>query len=1180
MAVNVTIDGKKVEAKEGQTVLDVIREKRLGFIPTLCHSPKLNPIGACSLCVVEIEGMRGLPLACTTRVQEGMKVQAHNDRLENIRKTAVDLLLSNHNADCIAPCRLNCPAGVDVQAYLSLAKSGEFKRGLNLVREKNPLPASVGRICVRYCELACRRKQVDEPISINMVKRYLADHALDTPFPDAPKLIDGKGVAIIGGGPGGLAAAHYLRQQGIKSTIFEAQEMLGGMMRYGIPDYRLPQDILDQEINHILSQRGIEVKTGVRLGTNFTLSDLKAQGFEAVFLALGAQGSRALRLKGEDMEGVRPAIDFLVESKKKDLPELNGKVVVLGGGNTAIDVCRTAMRAGADSVHVLYRRTEKEMPADHYEVEEAREEGIVFEFLQSPVGLIGENGKLKQIRMQRMELGEPDESGRRRPVPIPGSEFLVDADYCFAAIGQVTDIGNAIDDGKVKVPVTAWHTIATLDEYGRTAIPWIYAGGDVVLGPAAVIDAIGHGRKAALAMAEQIKSRKLINRFVVDGENLFLSTKDSFGGLPEYETNAIPKGKRNWYPASDPKERAHNYKIEVQLPPTDEASKQEAIKCLACGCADFDECELRFLGDAYKLPGPTFKGDSPRRPIEKRNPYFEIDPNKCVLCMRCVRYCDEYLHVDALAFRDRGFDTQVVFTAGDFDESVCTGCGNCTEICPTGAILQKDDFGIITPIKHDTKATVCQLCPAACEVSVHQYTDRMVSVRSRKAWDGNFTDLCGVGRYGNSVVKDDRLTRPMVRKNGKLQVVDWDEAMDAATGMIKGQKVAGLLSPWATNQQMVAFSRLIRGAGGLTGSRYELYTGVGPDNLGEKAILGQGNAAYSEIEGSDLILVLNPGAVHKQEVVWHRILRARYDNGSQLIIPSGFEDGLARHATTQFIAPKGTIADMLTGAVQHISEGCDLPISERIKDVEISMKMLGMGNDLSAMVRAAKRPLIVFGADGSDSAYSQDLWLAYMLVRIAKDAEPRLLIVRQPFNAAGLWIMGATERSEGAETTFEILRDTKDATYVLFRDNPSADAKDLEVLEQAKHVIVFDTHDSALLDYADVVLPVMLPFESGGSIVNGEGVMVDFGPGIRSWVEKDTLDVLAGLAERLGIDLGDVNAEIQRRFSLYKAQNLPALPFDVGDKSNIPNMLDTFAGKAVQHFFACGKARTKDMVTW
>ncbi len=1179
MAIKVNIDGKEVEAREGQTVLDVIREKHLGFIPTLCHSPKLNPIGACSLCVVEIEGMRGLPLACTTKVQDGMKVTAHNDRLENIRKTAIDLLLSNHNADCIAPCRLNCPTGVDVQAYLRLAKLGEFERGLNLVREKNPFPASVGRVCVRYCELACRRQEVDEPISINMVKRYLADHALETPFPEPPALIEGKTVAIVGGGPGGLSAAHYLRQQGIGSVIFEAHEKLGGMMRYGIPDYRLPQEVLDKEINHILSQGGIEVRTGVRLGKDITLSELHAR-YDAVFLALGAQGSRGLRIPGEDLEGVRPALDFLIETKKKGLPKLHGKVVVLGGGNTAIDVCRTAMRAGADSVHVLYRRTEKEMPADHYEVEEAREEGIVFEFLQSPVELIGENGRLKQVKMQKMELGEPDESGRRRPVPIPGSEFLVDADYCFAAIGQVTDLGNAVDDGEIKVPVTRWHTIATIDEYGRTALPWLFAGGDVVLGPAAVIDAIAHGRKAALAMAEVVKGRKVINRFNVDQENVFLSTKDSFGGLPEYETAAIPKGKRNWYPARDPKERARNYHLEVQLPPTDKAAQEEASKCLFCGCADFDECELRYLADTYKLPKPTFKGDSPRRPIEKRNPYFEIDPNKCVLCMRCVRYCDEYMHVDALAFKDRGFDTQVVFQAGDFDESVCTGCGNCTEICPTGAILQKDDFDIITPIKHDTNATVCQLCPAACEISVHQYTDRMVSVRSRKSWDGNFTDLCGTGRYGNAVVKDDRLTRPMVRKNGALQEVGWDEAIEAAAGLMKGKNNVGLLSPWATNQQMVAFSRLIRGAGGMVGSRYELYTAVGPDTLGKDSVLGQGNAEYADIDKADLILVLNPDAVHEQEVVWHRILRARYDKGAQLIIPSGFTKGLARHATTDFVVPKGMVSGMLAGAVQHISEGCEHPIAERIEDVEVSTEMQSLGNKLSALFRDAKNPLVIFGADGTDSAYSQDLWLAYMLAKVARDGEPKLLIIRQPFNAAGLWVMGATERAEAAETTFEVLRDANDATFVLFRDNPSADAEDLDRVKRAKHVVVFDTHDSALLDYADVVLPVTLPFEGTGSMVNAEGKLVKFNAGIRAWVDRDALQVMADLASKLGVKLGDIDAEVQRRYDLFKARNLPALPFDVGDKSRVPNMLDTFANRARVHFIARGKAVAKDMVTW
>ena len=309
--VKLTINGQEITASPDRTILQVCREQNLDNIPTLCYDPKLPPYGSCFLCVVELEGQRRLFPSCATKVAEGMNIKTRSPKVLRARKTCLELLLSDHYADCFGPCRLNCPADIDIQGYMSLVNLGKFREAVALIKEKNPLPSVCGRVCTRKCELNCRRAIVDSPVGIDFLKRYATDQdMIDRMWQPDVKPDNGHPVAIVGGGPAGLTCAYYLVVEGYRPTIFEALPNPGGMLRYGIPEYRLPKDVLDKEIN-LITDLGVELKVNQTLGKDFTIDSLFKQGFEAVFVGLGAQIGKPMQVENEQVEGVLSGVEFL-----------------------------------------------------------------------------------------------------------------------------------------------------------------------------------------------------------------------------------------------------------------------------------------------------------------------------------------------------------------------------------------------------------------------------------------------------------------------------------------------------------------------------------------------------------------------------------------------------------------------------------------------------------------------------------------------------------------------------------------------------------------------------------------------------------------------------------------------------------------------------------------------------
>ncbi|MDM8552694.1 FAD-dependent oxidoreductase [Desulfobacterales bacterium HSG2] len=504
-----------------------------------------------------------------------------------------------------APCVRACPAGVNVQGYVQLIREGKYETACRLIMEKLPFPGVLGRVCPHPCESECRRDEIDDAIAIRDLKRFVSD-CVDMEALPVPEIEERREkVAVIGAGPAGLTVASDLRREGYQVTIFEALPELGGMLRVGIPDYRLPPEILDREIGYIL-RMGAEARTGVRFGMDFTPDDLEKEGFSAVFIGVGAHNSLRMGIPGEDdTEGVIDAVRFLREVNLNSNFEIRDlkfeKVVVIGGGNVAIDAARVAKRLGARNIEVVYRRSDREMPAYPEEIQGATEEGISFSYLTAPVRIIEKEGNVAGLECLRTELGPSDASGRRRPVPVQGSEFVISCDVIIPAIGQRTDSFWA-----EQMPDLKWSSRGTMQVNPRTmqtAIPHLFAGGDAVSGPATVIEAVAAGHKAAFGIHQYLETGNSIlntrysildTRYsILDTRNLGPETRGS--GLAadsryrEMPDDSVPHP-REVLPLTDPEVRVSSFK-EAALGFTEAQAVKEAGRCLNCGmCCECMEC--------------------------------------------------------------------------------------------------------------------------------------------------------------------------------------------------------------------------------------------------------------------------------------------------------------------------------------------------------------------------------------------------------------------------------------------------------------------------------------------------------------------------------------------------------------------------------------------------------------
>lgn len=523
-------------------------------------------------------GCQQCEFACTVAIQDRFNIDMVSSRAAHIafpqaipKKAIIERAGSS-------PCSFACPAGIKAHGYVSLVRSGKFEEAFKLILEDNPLVGSLGRACFAPCEEECTRGLLEGPIPIRQIKRFVADYYYEKhpePEIDKPEK-NGKKVAIVGSGPSGLTAAYHLAKKGYDVTIFEADSEPGGLMKTVIPEFRLPKEVVDRDIENVTAL-GVEIKTNTPIKS---VKELKEKGFDAVFIATGASVRRFLNVEGENLEGVYHCIDFLKRAKLGDNLNVNGKrVLVVGGGNAAIDPARVALRLGAEKVILQYRRRRKEMPAYFIEVEQAEEEGVEFKFLCVPIKFIGENGRLKRVVCQKMELGEPDESGRRVPIPIPGSEFEMEFDIAIIAIGNYPSTSYFADELELNSNGTIKVDPMTL----QTSLPYVFAGGDAVLGPSTITEACGLGKRAAFYIDRFLRGEELNVEF--DKRLPVVSKEEVLKRQKVYTTRTPVKRKERQI-----SERIHDFK-EVELPLTKEEVRYSASRCLDCGiCSECHQC--------------------------------------------------------------------------------------------------------------------------------------------------------------------------------------------------------------------------------------------------------------------------------------------------------------------------------------------------------------------------------------------------------------------------------------------------------------------------------------------------------------------------------------------------------------------------------------------------------------
>ena len=742
LSVDLTIDGRQVAAEPGTTILQAARAAGIE-IPTLCQDDRLDPISACRLCVVAVEGRNDPVTACDTQVADGLVVTTQTEELRAIRQLNLELLLSDHTSFCTPPCRDACPTHIKIPEFLGHIAARDYEAGMRVLREDLPFPGILGRVCPRPCEGPCRRQLVEDPITICQLHRYMADHTRpgeqegELLLPHEPRPDSGKRIAVVGGGPAGLAAAFYARLEGHAVSIFEAMPHPGGMLRYGIPSYRLPRDVIDEELN-ILWRMGVELRTGVRLGVDFHLGDLRAE-YDAVFLAVGAFNANAMGCPGEDAPGVVTAVDFLGDLELNGEVHVGHKVTVIGGGFTAMDACRTSLRKGAAEVTCLYRRSRKEMPAHVTEVDEAEEEGVKLELLCAPVKVLADAGnKVTGIEMLRMELGEPDASGRRRPVPIEGSEFVVECDQVITAIGQYPKLDGTSEEQGVRR--TKWRTIQVDDWTFQTEDPRVFAGGDAVLGAQTVIQAVAQGKKAAWSMDAYLRGADMAD---VSQSLAELKATPFFTALSartdldpriarmaevppvfiDMTTDVTHPSPPAEMPKLEPEDRRTNFK-QIELGFSEEEAVRGADLCLDCYCPANGKCDLQRYSIEYGVFKNRFHGgDTHDYPADFRHDFIMREPNRCINCGRCVRVCRLEVGASCYDNMGRGYDT-IVSTADNLPLQMvgCVSCGKCAETCPTGSIETNPRL-LSSYDLDESRCMFCGECVEVCPYDALEQTD-------------------------------------------------------------------------------------------------------------------------------------------------------------------------------------------------------------------------------------------------------------------------------------------------------------------------------------------------------------------------------------------------------------------------------------------------------------------------
>lgn len=1111
------IDGKEVTGYPGQTILEVARENDI-YIPTLCYDERTKIYGSCGLCMTEVEGNPKLCKACATEIAPNMVVRTNTKRVIESRKTNLELLLSNHTGDCRPPCVQACPLGTDCQGYVGLIANGEFEKALEVLKEKLPLPGSLGRVCPHPCEKECRRGLIDEPIAIQNLKRFLADQDMFGEDMYMPEIEEetGKSVAIIGGGPMGLSAAYYLRIMGHDVTIFESMPKCGGMLRYGIPEYRLPKEILDAEID-LIERMGVEIVTNCKIGKDMPFETVRAD-FDAVLLGIGAWVSTGVGCEGEDAEGVIGGIDFLRKVVRNEPIQLGKKVAIVGGGNTAMDACRTAVRMGADKVYNIYRRTKDEMPADMVEIEEAEEEGVIFLNLRNPLEIKKDkNGHACKVVLQVMELGEPDASGRRAPVPVKGKTETIEIDTLIQAIGQKVD-ASFFDCDKTRKGAIAYDK-----ETFMTSMPGVFAGGDCGNDKISIaVEAIADARKASYVIdaylaGEDVKYEK---PFVVTRDDI---TEKTFEDRERMCRPALPQ--------LSPDERKDNFTEVIPECYTEKDALAEASRCLECGCHDYYECKLIELANEYDVHPERFAGEKSKIEFEDDHPFIVRDPNKCILCGLCVRACDEVMGVGALGLVHRGFDT-VVKPALELPlaKSGCISCGQCVSICPTGALQERQSVAKEVPVVTDVTPTTCSHCSVGCSLLLESCGDMLIKANPDKEGFVNRGVSCGKGKWGfDCSILEGKIVDPQIRDGKKFRPADYHEAVmltakkaERIAAKYGKDAVAVAISDRYTNEEAYCMKKMadVMGAKVLTFNHRAC-------GLSETLGLDSSPNTIDELLSTEVIIAV--GFSWEDNPIINLKMREAAANGAKVVLinPKKFAQ-LHMEYVYKTIAPAANTTKVLFEIAKAIIDGgkkSDLEGFAKFKKAAESVSLTADAKEVAQLIEKAKKVMFVY-QENRVSVETATL-IADLALLTGHIGKPRdgILCVKSKNNSQGLIDMGINCGAEEMEGVKALL---------CFGEDPeNFDFGELEFL------MVSDTHMTKTAKQADVILPATGFASTDGTFTNTERRLMPVEKAIDEDVLFDNWELAAEIAHAFEEDFGfedtaDISAEMDDFIPRYK----------------------------------------------
>jgi len=1116
--IRVNIDGKEIVTHDGQRILTVAKQNGIE-IPTLCYDAKLKSYGSCGMCVVEVEGNPRLVRACSTDIADGMVIKTKTKRVVESRKTALELLLSDHVGDCKAPCSMGCPSHVDVQGYVGLIANQEYDEALKLIKEELPLPASIGRVCPHPCQTACRRGLLEDSIHIAWLKRYVADMDLKSDKPYIPEVGEptGKKIAIIGGGPAGLTAAFYARKMGHEVVLYEAMPEFGGMLKYGIPLYRLPKEILLGEVR-LIEKMGVKLIPNIKIGKDISLDYIREKN-DAVFVGIGAWKSAGLRCAGGDLNGVFGGIEFLNKFAINDPIKVGETVAVIGGGNTAMDAARTAIRLGAKKVYAIYRRTKVDMPAEDVEVHEAEEEGVIFKFLRNPIEVVGDaEGNVSKVRLEKMKQTEPDASGRIGVKAIEGEEEVLEVDSVIVSIGQ-----RLKNEGLEDIVLNERGNILAAENTYQTNLEGVFAGGDCTnKGANIAIQAIADGKNAMRVIDSYLKGEiePYKEIFIVKKKNV---TAEDFPQIKRQETAHMGHETPNLRKTNF-EEIVHGY--------TEAEALEEASRCLECGCHDSFECDLFKLANQYDVNPDRFEGDICKYEAETEHPFIIRDPNKCILCGMCIRICDEVMDNSAIGLVHRGFGT-VVKPAFEkpLDTTDCISCGQCISVCPVGALQERVKVKKPVPVKAKVTPSVCGQCSVGCHVNIESKGQMLLRSLPEEESIVNEGLLCAKGRFGFTAENEERILNPMIRKDGKLVEVSFKEAMlyvvrkAQSLNLLYGKEALGVsISDRYTNEEIYLASHFARN---VLDTKNVMSFNVNKSGL--KKVLGYDASTntINELYKTNMILSLGANVIEDHTIVGLKIKKA-VDSGVSLFNINDKKTKIDDWAK-ESAYPENVLGFLKEITKALIDLGANPKKANGFEELKASLENVVVSDEAKKYAEAyynAKKAMIVF--DQSRVSKQIAIMLANMAVISGHIGSPRDGIIQLKPNANSQGLVDLDVETDSEHYINQIKDNSIKGLLIFGEDVDPAIVGNLEFL------MVQDTHLTEVAKMADVVLPAATMSESNGTITSCDRKIQVVNGAVKSKLGMENWEIVRDMINVFSTNI-DVNSSQEILEKMSKA---------------------------------------------